>query len=156
MELQLLLTNPNSGVMVDPLIQNEPAKKLNPPQMQISGAKNPVRSALFKYYIHDGVECCRLQLIGEFTEVEVPNLNGCWNCVKTTVGQRKFVLDLEGLESADDAAKQWIVRMTAEGAIVVPENFLLDGPIAAKPLPLRNGFRARVLSLLRGSSAVGA
>jgi hypothetical protein len=142
--------------MADPLIQNEGTETSKTPQAQNSGSRNPVRSACFKYYIHDGVDSCRLQLIGEFTETEVPNLDGCWNCVKTTINGRKFVLDLEGLDSTEDAAKAWIIRMTAEGAIIRPENFLLDGPVTPKPSPVRNSIRARVLSLLRGSSAVGA
>ena len=141
--------------MAEPLIPNEYAENANKPQSQ--STRKAARSISFKYYIHDGVECLRLQLIGEFTESEVPNLNGCWNCVKTTLLKRKFVLDLEGLQGADDAAKQWIVRMTAEGATIQPENFLLDGPTEAKSTaPVRNSLRARVLSLLRGSSTVGA
>lgn len=142
--------------MIDPSIQNDGAESEKSPHSKLSGAKSPVRSAFFKYYIHDGVDCCRLQLIGEFNEAEIHNLNGCWNCVKTTIGDRKFVLDLEGLKTADDAAKQWIVRMLAEGVVIRPENFLSDGPLAEQAPPVRATLRARVLSLLRGSSAVGA
>lgn len=85
-----------------------------------------VRSAAFKYYIHDGSDTCRLQLIGEFTETEVAELNGCWRTARTTLGKRKLVLDLQSLRAVDDAAKRWIASMAQEGATYVPESFLRD------------------------------
>ena len=85
-----------------------------------------VRSAAFKYYIHDGSDSCRLQLIGEFTESEVAELNGCWRTARTTLGKRKLVLDLRGLKAVDDAAKRWIASMAQEGATYIPESFLRD------------------------------
>lgn len=142
--------------MADPLIQNDAAQQQKPSAAQASDKRNPVRSAFFKYYIHDGVDCLRLQLIGDFSETAVPDLNGCWNTVRTTIGVRKFLLDLNGLRSADDPARQWIVRMVAEGATLSPEKFLLDGASPAKAPAVPNSLRGRIASLLRGSSTVGA
>jgi hypothetical protein len=121
--------------------------------------KKAVRSGSFKYYIHDGVECCRLQLFGELTETEVPDLTGCWNTVKTTLGERKFVLDVCGLQSADDLGKRWLVEMAAEGAKFIPESYLRDGLAGDESeadAPARGGFFSKIVSLFRGSPAVQA
>jgi hypothetical protein len=121
--------------------------------------KKALRSGSFKYYIHDGVECCRLQLFGELTETEVPDLMGCWNTVKTTLDQRKFVLDVCGLQSADEVGKRWLIEMAAEGATFIPESYLRDGLAgegARADAPARAGFFSKIVSLFRGSPAVQA
>jgi len=82
------------------------------------------RPSFFKYYIHDGIESCRLQLIGELTETNLPELIGCWRTARTTLNKRTLVLDLQKLRKADDAGKQWLASMSQEGAIYLPENFL--------------------------------
>jgi len=119
--------------------------------------RKALRSAFFKYYIHDGNECCRLQLFGECTEADVPDLSGCWNTAKTTLGARKLVLDVCKLRSADDVAKRWLLEMAAEGATFLPETYLRDGlpeegchaSASARP-----GWFSKLVSALRGSRAV--
>jgi hypothetical protein len=82
----------------------------------------PYVSAL-KYYIHDGTEAFRFQLIGELREEDVKELSGCWQTAKSTFGSRKLVLDLCNLRSADDAGKEWLLAMVREGADCVPESY---------------------------------
>jgi hypothetical protein len=145
--------------MGDSITQNEQVTPREFAVTEASQKKKAVRSTFFKYYIHDGADCCRLQLFGEVTEAEVPDLTGCWNTVRTTLGERKLVLDVCNLRSADDAAKRWLLQLAAEGAMFLPGTYLRDG------LPgegchatgtARAGFFSKVLSLFRGSPAVQA
>jgi ABC-type transporter Mla MlaB component len=119
-----------------------------------------VRSSSFKYYIHDGTDACRLQLLGELTEADVPELSGCWRTAKTCLGNRKLLLDVRGLKSIDDAGSEWLVSMAAEGASFVPESFLRTGLPAHAPEPPKNnagnGLVSRVLSFLRGARVAAA
>ena len=75
-----------------------------------------VRSSRFKYYIHDSVEICRLQLIGELSESEVGELKGCWATAKTTLDNRKLIVDVRAVHSIDEAGRDWLDSMVAEGA----------------------------------------
>jgi ABC-type transporter Mla MlaB component len=75
-----------------------------------------VRSSQFKYYIHDGIDVCRFQLIGELAEPDIAELQGCWRTAKTTLGKRKLILDLRGLNRIDEAGKKWLAAMAADGA----------------------------------------
>jgi hypothetical protein len=116
-----------------------------------------LRSSSFRYYIHDAVSSCRLQLIGELTEAELEDLNGCWSTVKTTLGSRKLLLDLYALRSVDEAGKQWLAGMAQEGAIYSPEEYLRDlvagkhmaGTEAERPAQ-KTSRLGRVLAFLRG------
>jgi hypothetical protein len=111
----------------------------------------------FRYYIHDAIAAYRLQLIGELTEAEIGDLNGCWRTAKTTLGARPLILDLHALKSVDEAGKQWLASMAQEGAICSPEGYLRDlvagkhtaGTEAAAPAA-KPGLFARILGLLRG------
>lgn len=116
---------------------------------------NLFRSSAFKYYIHDSVEACRLELIGEFTEAEVNELSGCWRTARTILGNRKLVLDLRGLRAVDDAAKQWLAGMAQEGAIYVPESFLRNALAdhTSDPKTPRLTFFGRLIAALRGVPA---
>ena len=158
MERRLQAGNPTIGVMADPRVTNEEVKLRDAALDEPLKKRSLVRSASFKYYIHDGVDSCRLQLFGDFTEMELPDLNGCWETAKTTLTGRKFLLDLNGLRSADDAAKGWLVRMAAEGAIICPENYLRDGFALDAPAsaPRRSGLLARCLAVFRRSPAIEA
>lgn len=114
-----------------------------------------VRSSLFKYYIHDSADVCRLQLLGEFTESEVPELNGCWRTARTTLGDRSLVLDLMALRAVDDAGKQWLATMASEGATFLPENYLrngLAGQVARVEPKL--GIISKFCSIFRGGRVV--
>ena len=158
MELRLQVDNPTTGVMADPTTQNGPAK---PRDFAFTGTlqKKTARSAFFKYYIHDGVESCRLQLFGEFTETQVTDLMGCWNTVKTTLGSRQFVLDVREMRAVDEVAKRWLIEMAAEGAVFIPETYLRDGLAGdsyRSEASTRGGLVSRLVALFRGSPATEA
>jgi hypothetical protein len=115
-----------------------------------------VRSSSFKYYIHDSIAALRLKLIGELTRADLAELNGCWRTAKTTLGRRKLILDLESLRTVDEAGKQWLAGMSAEGAIYLPENYLVtciagQHAFAAEPEPAaaKIGFFKRLVSWFR-------
>jgi len=84
----------------------------------------------FKYYIHDSVSECRLQLLGDLTGAQVTDLSGCWQTVRTTLGTRRLSLDVRGLKSADAAGRRWLDQMANEGAVFLPESFSRQSPIA--------------------------
>src|SRR3954454_4719312 len=88
-------------------------------------ASRPTPSAL-KYYIHDGTEAFRFQLIGELREMDVKELAGCWETAKSTFGSRKLVLDLQRLASTDESGKEWLLAMVREGAVCVPESYFRE------------------------------
>src|SRR5947208_1534426 len=100
-------------------------------------ASRPHVSAL-KYYIHDGTEAFRFQLIGELREMDVKELAGCWDTAKTTFGSRKLVLDLQRLASTDESGKEWLLEMLGGFSPGVVINFLLDNCavdiVRSKPL----------------------
>lgn len=117
-----------------------------------------LRAGHFRYYIHDGIAECRLQLLGELTETDIADLNGCWRTAKTTLGSRRLVLDLYALRSVDEAGKQWLAGIAQEGATCSPDNYLRDlvagkhtaGVDASEPSP-RPGLFGRILGFLRGA-----
>ena len=86
---------------------------------------------MFKYYIHDAIDVCRLQLIGNFTQANIQDISGCWRTAKTTLGNRPLIIDAEALSSTDDAAREWLTAMIAEGARLKPDGYL-DGSRAAR------------------------
>ncbi len=117
-----------------------------------------LRSSCFKYYIHDEADACRLQLLGELTGDDIPELGGCWGTAKTTLGDRKLILDLQRLVTVDQEGKQWLSAMVSEGAACVPESYLRDG-LAVKPLlspAVKPGFFGKLFSIFRGSRVLPA
>lgn len=119
--------------------------------------KSFVGASRFRYYIHDAITACRLQLIGELTEPDIDDLNGCWRTARTTLGVRPLILDLHALKSVDEAGKQWLAGMAQEGAVCSPEGYLRDlvagkhtaGVEAITPAT-KPGLFGRLLGLLRG------
>lgn len=83
-----------------------------------------VRSSSFKYYIHDSCAELRIKLIGELTHADLAELNGCWRTAKTTLANRKLVLDLRSVKFIDAPAREWLAAMLDEGACYLPEDFL--------------------------------
>jgi len=110
---------------------------------------NALTSAvIFKYYIHDAIDVCRLQLIGNFTQANIRDISGCSRTAKTTLGNRPLIIDAEALSSTDSAAREWLVAMIAEGALLKPEGYL-DGrstPHAEAKVRKPNGWVSRLLS----------
>jgi hypothetical protein len=120
-------------------------------------------SSRFKYYIHDGIEACRFQLMGELTEPDVAELNGCWRTAATTLRKRKLILDLRRLKSLDEAGTNWVASMAAEGAEYMPGERFQNGiyipdtfntaPAENTRKPSRFGFLTAILRGVRASSA---
>ncbi len=138
-------------------------KHIAPEEGSAKRANKFVRSQSFRYYIHDAVASCRLQLIGELTEAEVEELSGCWRTAKTTLGGRPLILDLHALRNVDEAGKQWLAGMAQEGARCSPEGYLRDlvagkhmagedSPVAAP----KQGFLSRVLGFLKSTGVEAA
>ena len=117
----------------------------------ITAKKN--RPSYFKYYIHDGNEACRLQLLGGLLEADVTELNGCWRTVKTTLKNRKLIIDVRALQSADDAGRGWLASMAGQGVSFMPETFSPSSVFQPEePSFVRPRFHAfaRIVALLRG------
>lgn len=117
-----------------------------------------VRSSSFKYYIHDSCGELRLKLIGELTQADIAELNGCWSTAKTTLANRKLVLDLRSVKTVDEPARGWLAAMSDEGACYLPEDFLATCvPGHHRPhadldsLARKLGLFARLASLFRGA-----
>jgi hypothetical protein len=128
-------------------------------QSSAAPSTSRVRPSSFKYYIHDSIGVLRLKLIGELRQADIAELNGCWRTAKTTLGKRKLVLDLESLRTVDEAGKQWLASMSAEGACYLPENYLMTciaGQHAAEaeaaPVPAKHGLWKKLAGLLRGDA----
>jgi len=138
-------------------------KQIAPEEGSAKRATKFVRSQTFRYYIHDAVASCRLQLIGELTEAEVDELTGCWRTAKTTLGERPLILDLHALRSVDEAGKQWLAGMAQEGAKCSPERYLRD-LVAGKHMaggeslvtPPKQGFLSRLMGLLKSTGVEAA
>jgi hypothetical protein len=93
---------------------------------------SPLGPSPFKYYIHDSVKQLRLQLIGDLRTSNVTDLNGTWETAKTTLGQRRLVLDLRQLYSADEEGRLWLAKMKDGGGSCLPATFFqIDGQMAA-------------------------
>ena len=89
-----------------------------------SRSGGPASSIAFKYYIHDTADGYSLEMSGPFSAHAVPELACCWETARTTLKNRSLTLNLKGLTSIDDAARQWLASMSVEGAQFVPESFL--------------------------------
>ncbi|MCU1294819.1 MAG: hypothetical protein JWP08_3669 [Bryobacterales bacterium] len=106
-----------------------------------------VQRSKFRYYLHDSVEACRLQLLGPLTSAEIKELAGCWTTARTTLEARKLILDISAVTSVDDGGRKWIAAMVAEGASLVQ-------PAPAQPArPCKNGFLQRIINALPGMGA---
>src|ERR1700761_7616694 len=144
--------------MVEHTSQSSPAAK-TPAQPSAARTTTRVRPSSFKYYIHDSIDVLRFKLIGELTQADIQELNGSWRTARTTLGKRKLVLDLQTLRTVDEAGKQWLASMSAEGACYVPENYLVTciaGQHAAEmepSTPAKQGLWKKLAGWARGERA---
>ncbi len=157
-ELRLHRENPKLGAMAK--LTSEKADREVVATNSAFGTHSKARicSSSVKYYIHDSTEACRLQLLGELSDSDVGELSGCWRTAKTTLGNRRLILDLRGLKTVGDAGRQWLVEMAKEGAIYLPDSYLRDGlsaPVSSKK-DASPGLFNRLFSVLRGSRAIPA
>jgi ABC-type transporter Mla MlaB component len=82
----------------------------------------PRYQSRLKYYIHDSIGVLRLELTGELAEGDIKELTGCWCTARTTLGNRKLVLDLRRLHTVDAAGRQWLNEMSSqERATFLPD-----------------------------------
>lgn len=114
-------------------------------------------ASLFKYYIHDGIETLRLQLVGELSEVDVTDLDGCWRTARTTLAGRQLVIDVRTLAKVDETGKRWLAARAVEGSRFIPDSYLRgaiasDTPLA-KPSKTREKptFWSRLVAWVRGT-----
>jgi hypothetical protein len=110
----------------------------------------------FRYYIHDGIDDLRLQLIGELSEAEVTDLDGCWRTARTALAGRPLVIDVRTLAKVDEAGKRWLAAMAVEGAQFVPESYLRgaiasDTPLSKPVRAERPTFWGRLVAWVRGT-----
>jgi len=121
-----------------------------------------INSSNFKYYIHDGIAECRLQLLGRVGEPEVAELSSCWQTARTILGERPLVLDVREVTSIDDSGKKWLAQMIQDGAACLPEFFLMDAlagrihPRVQAPACAKLGRFSRVVSFFRGARVPAA
>ena len=108
----------------------------------------------FKYYIHDGIVDCRLQLLGELREDNLVDLTGCWETARTTLKNRGLILDLHGLRSADDAGQRWLNTMAAEGAVLQPPK--IPQQMEVPRTSARPGLLNRLASCFRSSRVLSS
>ena len=121
--------------------------------------KPRLSDSLLKYYIHDSTAECRLQLLGDLREVDIAELSGCWRTAKTTLGNRRLILDVRALKSADEVGKQWLAGMAGEGATYLPASYLRDSmstPSSPGKETVRLGFFSRIFAVFRGSRVIPA
>ena len=104
---------------------SSPVAKTKSPSVVDAQAR--IRSSAFKYYIHDSVDTLRFQLLGDLSERDVSELSGCWNTARTTLNQRKLVIDLRLLHSTDEGGREWLLSMANEGAIYWPDSYFRTG-----------------------------
>ncbi len=78
-----------------------------------------MQASKLRFYLHDLAEFCQIQMFGEFTAADVPELSGCYTTVKPTLKGRKLVIDVRRLDKADAAGEEWLAGMQREGAEVV-------------------------------------
>jgi hypothetical protein len=116
------------------------------------------RSLVFKYYIHDSVPTLRFQLIGDLRAANVRELNGSWETARTTLNNRRFLLDVNQLYSVDDDGRAWLIKMKESGAEFLPAKYM-DSPqtTSAPQVPeqvcaVKLSLLGRVLGLLNKNS----
>ena len=150
--------NPTVEVMAELTSEKADKQFVSGKPSTVNQLKARVRSSTFKYYIHDSVDECLFQLLGHLKEVETPELQGCWQTAKSALGNRKLVLDLQRLETADEIRKQWLATMAGEGASYVPESFLRNG-LTGRTIPSqapKSSFFGKLFAIIRGSRILPA
>jgi hypothetical protein len=78
---------------------------------------SPAASQRLRYYIHDHSHAFRLQLVGSFSEIDVPELDGCWSTASRSVADRKICIDLREVTDIDDVARGWLSKMSYTEAV---------------------------------------
>jgi hypothetical protein len=74
--------------------------------------------AISRVGIHDNAGEFRLKVEGPLGASESRELQACWKTAESTIGSRRFVVDLTKAASVDGAARELLGRMRASGAII--------------------------------------
>jgi len=119
----MLVANQKISVMAEVLSSNAEIKVQRLEQSSPSRRSSLARSLTFKYYIHDSVSTLRFQLIGDLRTANVFELNGSWETARTTLGSRRFLLDVSQLYGTDEEGRAWLLKMRQAGAKFLPENY---------------------------------
>jgi len=119
----MVAENPKVSVMAEVISPKATGKGQNRERPISSSDSSLARSLNFKYYIHDSVSTLRFQLIGDLRSANVPELNGSWDTARTTLGSRRFLLDVRHLHSTDEEGQSWLSIMSQSGAHFLPENY---------------------------------
>jgi len=73
------------------------------------------------YYLHDTPTTFRLELAGEIAGTSAAELERVWRTGASTLETRAFVVDLNGVTSADDSGRRLLARWRQTGATFVAE-----------------------------------
>jgi hypothetical protein len=71
-----------------------------------------------KYYLHDGSQYFRIELLGKLTAGDIAELSGCWRTARTMTNGRVIVVDSAGLKTMDEAGRAWMEQMLIDGAVI--------------------------------------
>ena len=71
------------------------------------------------YYLHDAASLFRFKLTGSLAAGDVTELRQCWNTASSTLGTRPFVVDIDGLQAADEDGRALLREWHAGGARIV-------------------------------------
>ncbi len=80
-----------------------------------SASRPYVSRSLLRYYLHDGTDAFRFELIGALSAMDLVELDGCWRTAKSSIAGRKVRLDLRQITDVDDSGRQWLTEMLTEG-----------------------------------------
>jgi hypothetical protein len=144
--------------MPEVLVEKPAPREQSSKGPETNSPSSPGRASSFKYYIHDSVSTLRFQLIGDLRASHVTELNGSWQTAHTTLMQRRLVLDVRQLQSADDEGKHWLTAMNEAGASFLPaRDFASDvTSIAAghpkEPSGVKLSLLGRILGMISGHS----
>src|SRR6266566_8963942 len=72
-----------------------------------------------KYYLHDTGSSFRFKLAGSLAGDDVTELRQCWTTASSTLGNRPFLVDIDGLEGLDEEGRRLLGQWHAEGARIL-------------------------------------
>jgi ABC-type transporter Mla MlaB component len=100
-------------------------------------SSSAVSRSLLRYYLHDGTDAFRFELIGELSVMDLPELDGCWRTAKSSVAGRKLCLDLRQITDVDESGRQWLTEMLMEGTEYVVSRGFSEALAAELCLPAK-------------------
>jgi hypothetical protein len=71
------------------------------------------------YYMHDRAAEFRFQLSGDLSGDSVRDVEQSWCTASSTIGERRFVVDITNLSSIDESGRELIEKWHRRGALLV-------------------------------------